>query len=90
MKKTVDKLISILAEWNPIEVPNHIADDEYKSYIPLILKSIHNRIELKNCLEDILINKMEIGYDASNSKHNEDLQQVCDKLIKAKNESLRN
>jgi hypothetical protein len=82
MKKTIENINLVLTEWNPIGVPDAIATEEYRSYIPLILQSIENQQRLMNCLEDILINKIEIDYDPTNKEHSEGLQQVCDKLIR--------
>jgi hypothetical protein len=82
MKKAIENINLVLTEWNPIGVPDDIAKEEYKSYIPLILQSIDDRKRLMNCLEDILINKIEIDYDSTNREHSEDLQLVCDKLIR--------
>ncbi len=89
MKKGIENINLVLTEWNPIGVPDYIATEEYKSYIPLILQSIENRQELMNCLEDILINKIEIDYDPTNEEHSEDLQQVCDKLIQVYQKAKR-
>jgi len=80
MKKTIENINRVLADWNPIEVPENIATEEYKSYIPLILQFIENRQQLMYCLEDILINKLELDYDPTNKEQSEYLQQVCDKL----------
>lgn len=81
MKKIIEDINRVLADWNPIGVLENIATEEYKGYIPLILQSIENRQQLMNCLEDILINKLELDYDPTNKEQSEDLQQVCDKLI---------
>lgn len=81
MKKTIENINRALADWNPIEVPESIAIEEYKGYIPLILQSIESRQQLITCLENILINQLEVDYDPENKEHSEDLQQVCDKLI---------
>ncbi|HLW29291.1 MAG TPA: hypothetical protein VKX29_00415 [Brumimicrobium sp.] len=83
MEQIIKNINRVLADWNPIDVPKNIAIDEYKGYVPLILKSIENRQHLINCLEDILINRIGVGYDPTNKEHLEDLQQVCDKLIQA-------
>lgn len=82
-KKTIQNINVILAKWNPIGVDDHIADEEYKGYIPLILKFIEDRDKLEKCLEDILINKMGVGYNSNNKEHFDDMQQVCDNLIRA-------
>ncbi len=67
MKDYIENTNRILADWNPIGVPAHIAIEEYRVYIPLILRSIENRGQLMNCLEDILVNKLALGY-ATESK----------------------
>jgi len=81
VKNIIESINRVLADWNPIGVDDEIAIEEYKGYIPLILKAIENKQELMNCLEDILINRMEIGYDPSNMEHIKDLQGVCERLI---------
>lgn len=81
MKKIIEDINRVLVDWNPIGVPENIATEEYKGYIPLILQSIESRQQLMNCLVDILINKLELDYDPTNKEQSEDLQQVCDKLI---------
>ncbi|MEC5395514.1 hypothetical protein [Bergeyella sp. RCAD1439] len=81
MKKIIEDINRVLADWNPIGVPEDIAIDEYKGYIPLILESIKSQEQLVKCLEDILIQKLELDYTPFNKEHSEDLQQACDKLI---------
>lgn len=81
MKPVFEIINHILADWNPIGVPKDIAIEEYKEYIPLILQATKDRHELMNCLEDILINKMEIEYNAKNEAHSKDLEKICDKII---------
>lgn len=81
MKKVIENINGVLAEWNPIGVPEDIATDEYKAYIPLIIQALERRQQLMNCLEDILVNKIGVEYDPSNITHVEDLQQVRDRII---------
>lgn len=80
MKRTIESVNRVLADWNPIGVSESIAEEEYKGYIPLILQSIENREQLMDCLENILTNKLGLDYDSTNQEQLEDLQQVCDKL----------
>jgi hypothetical protein len=87
MKKTIENINHVLADWNPIGVPDDIAREEYKDYLPLILQSIEDRQQLMNCLEDILINKIGLDYDPMNREHLADLQAVCDRIIKAYEEA---
>lgn len=83
MEKTIESINSVLADWNPIGLDLEIANEEYKSYIPDILRFVGNKNQLFHYLEDILINKMELGYDPMNRAHSEDLEQVCGKIIEA-------
>ena len=82
MEKITEDINHVLADWDPIGVNQNIASDEYRSYIPLILKVINDEQKLLNCLEDVLINKMEIGYNPKNEEHVADLQAVCRRIIR--------
>ncbi len=81
MEKIIEKMNRILAYWNPLEVPENIALDEYKGYIPYILRAIGSRQQLTKCLEDILMNKLGTGYNSGNKEHQEDLQRICNEII---------
>lgn len=81
MKTLIENINQVLAEWNPIGVGEFTAKDEYKGYIPLILKSIHDKQSLMNCLTDILVNNMGLDYNSSNKSHVENMEQVCKKII---------
>lgn len=71
----------ILAEWNPIGVPTHIAFDEYTRYVPRIIDALQKKGELMNCLEDILVNQLGLEYDSNNETHLKDLQNVYSRLL---------
>ena len=85
MKALIEKINHVLTEWDPIGVGDTVATDEYRGYIPIILRSINDKEILMNCLVNILIDKMGLGYDPSNKSHVKDLQQVCEKIIQAYN-----
>lgn len=72
MQKIIESINHILAEWNPIDIKPEIAEEEYKSYIPLFLKFIDNKQRLEKCLENILVNKMRVTYDPSIKEHSKD------------------
>lgn len=69
----------ILANWDPIGVGENIAVDEYKGYVPQVLKHLDNELSLNACLESFLIS-LQVGYDPDNKKHLEDLSSVCENL----------
>lgn len=81
MEQTFNHINLILTEWNPIGVPEDIATQEYKGYIPSIIKSITNRESLMNCLEDIIVNKIGLDYDKNNETQSIDLENICDKIL---------
>lgn len=81
MKRTIENINRILAKWDPIGVGEVISTDEYQGYIPLILKASENKHKLRICLENILINKLGVGYDSKNKEHSDDLEKICDKII---------
>lgn len=82
MKELIENINDILASWNPIGLDKETAKEEYKGYIPSILRTIKNRDGLIECIENILINEMEIGYDRTNELHLRDMEEVCDKIIR--------
>lgn len=81
MNNIVENINQILANWNPLDVPRSVAIEEYKGYIPLILQSIESRQQLITCLENILINQLEVDYDPTNKEHLKDLQRICTEII---------
>lgn len=80
MGKVFDDVNNILARWNPLGVPENIATDEYKSYVPLIIKCADSSEQLIVCLEDVL-NKIGADYDSSDKAHLADLQRICHEII---------
>ena len=68
----------ILAKWNPINVPQNIADNEYLSYVPYIVDSIDDDIKLRSCLLSVLRN-MGFEEDIICQKN---IREDIDKLIK--------
>lgn len=84
MKKLIKGINQILSEWDPLDVGEDISSDEYQSYVPQIMKCIDNRETLTYCLEDILVNSLEIGYDKNNGEHKKMLTDIVEKIIRLK------
>ena len=89
MKALVEKVNHILAEWDPIGVGETIAIEEYKGYIPTIIKFANDKKMLMDYLASVLVNDIGLDYDSSNESHIKDLQQVCEKIIQEYNISPR-
>jgi len=72
-----DKINNILKSWNPLDIPEFIAEDEYKSYIKNILNCIYEGKNLEAFLIDLLENKMGlIARDKS------EISKVAEKIMK--------
>lgn len=60
MMEKVNILINdILKNWNPLDVPLEIAEDEYSTYFPMILKHTQNPNSVYSCLKKILKDSMQ-------------------------------
>lgn len=75
-----NKINDVLAVWNPLSVPKNLAMEEYTSYIPVILSSAKSEKKLLDCLESILVNDLETGYDRNKKEHSDDLMEVVNKI----------
>lgn len=75
-----NKINDVLAAWNPLSVPENLAMEEYTSYIPVILSSAKSEKQLLDCLESILVNDLETGYDRNKKEHSDDLMEVVNKI----------
>ena len=81
MNLEFEKINQVLSEWNPIGVDKTIAIDEYRGYIPIIIKSANDEKTLMKCLTSILVNDIGLDYDSSNESHVKDLRQVCEEIM---------
>ena len=85
MKALIEKINQVLSEWDPIGVGEIIATDEYRGYIPIILRSVSDEKTLIECLENILVKEVGLDYDSFNESYAKDLKQVCEKIIQVYN-----
>jgi hypothetical protein len=81
MKNIGEEINDILTEWDPLDVGEDIAGDEYRGYIPIIIKNIKVKENLIHCLEDIVKNDLEVGYDKHNYNHKNDLINLVNRLM---------
>ena len=77
---TKQSILSFLAKWNPIGVPEDLAKDEYINYVDLIESSLQSKEDLRKCLIKILGGQM--GLDISSPEAFDDIENACDKLMK--------
>ncbi len=84
MKTKIELINEVLAKWNPLDVPENIAKDEYLGYVPIIIKNMVNKKQLLDCIEDIIINKMGLEYNTNNNIQKNALKRLCTKLMTIK------
>ena len=77
-----ERVNSILAEWNPIGVPEFIALDEYRDYIPMLIQHSNTLDSLEATLCHILEDYMEIKVPKTDRSFM-DIKTVCEKLFDA-------
>ena len=71
----------ILTEWNPLGVPEYIADVEYIDYVPVIMNNMDNVQSLCSCLEKLLIEKMEFDKKMIHKFAQSELLSISPKII---------
>lgn len=75
----------MLADWDSLGIGNpQIVADEYQCYILWIIKHRNNRANLITYLEDVLIDELEVGYDARNELHKSELLSIVDCILQLK------
>ena len=84
MKEIDEAINNVIAQWNPIDVPCSIKNQEYIDYIPLIKKNIKNKYLLRLCLKRIVY--QHLGFE-SNSFWEKDIKSICNELYKLRRRS---
>jgi len=89
-KSLISIVNEILKEWNPIGVPNEIADVEYIDYAPYIAQVAYSQNKIESCLISML---KRIGYNDRYIRNNiiiqQDIKNIAQK-INRKYQSERN
>lgn len=85
MRNLFDEINKILSDWNPVEVPIDIAENEYKSYVTRIINIGANYDKVKAELITILTTDMGLTFDENDLYQQDELDKVArrvmDKLI---------
>ena len=81
MNNITKEVNQILSEWDPLDVGENISLDEYQAYIPQIIRHIKNKEDLIICVENILINGLEVGYDIKNKAHKKTINDVVERIM---------
>lgn len=77
------RINAVLSQWNPLEVPEFIAEAEYKSYVKPITNIGKNADGLEAFLKNLLSTTFGLGFDEDNLEHKKDVDSVVIKLMRA-------
>lgn len=77
MKKN-SLILEIFKEWNPLDVPSEITEDEYYSYVKQLLKECKTEKSIYIFLKKMLTESMEVTL--ANTKAYEDLNKYSNSI----------
>jgi hypothetical protein len=77
------KINKLLAEWNPIGVPETVRSDEYKAYVDQLIKIGPNNEKIVDYLKKILIDRIGLNYSDDNESQREELILVANKIFES-------
>lgn len=75
------QVADILAKWNPLGVPDAIADDEYESYVDPILSIGPDEKVLTEYLEHIVSKTMGLNHSKENPIHSNEINTMVKNLM---------
>jgi hypothetical protein len=75
----------VLSQWNPLDVPEFIAEDEYRSYVEQIISVGNNEKELEVYLVHLVRDTLGLEYDENNVEHRGDVKKVVREMVQAFN-----
>lgn len=79
--KLKQRINDVLASWNPIDVPDTLAHQEYESYIETFIAIGNNAQALTTHLKKLVSETMGLDYNDENPKHRMDIEDVMKKLV---------
>lgn len=72
---------NILAEWNPIEVPEIVASDEYKNYVTRFDSANLNKENIITELKKIVVDDLGLEYSDENEVLKSEIEAISDKIL---------
>ena len=81
MKNIFEYINDILSNWDPLDVGEDLAQDEYQKYIPSIVKRLNDKRDLALYLECILTKELNTDYNKDNDKHRKELDRIIHKML---------
>ena len=79
----------ILAEWNPIGVPEMIAHSEYTSYVHRLLSCRDDFNALVREMEVVITEDIGLDYDSDNPEHKEHTVRFATRIIRELKENAQ-
>jgi hypothetical protein len=81
MEKIRDQINNLLAEWDPIGVPEYMKHAEYISYVDEIIENSETVDTLISYLEHLVHDTIGLEYDRNNKVHRLDVENLAKKIF---------
>ena len=81
-KSLEQQINTILAQWNPIGVPEFIAEDEYRLYVEQIIAVGQSVKDMKLFLLDLIENVIGLGFDQSRLDQCQEIERVAVRITR--------
>lgn len=81
--KKFNLIKSIVKDWNPLDVPKNIAEDEYNSYIWQMINLPCDKSIIKEHLKSFLCESLGLEFSTNNVNQNKEVNLVCEKIYNA-------
>jgi hypothetical protein len=81
MNSIEDQINMILCIWNPINVPENVVLDEYKSYVDVIIDKANSLENTINIIESILKNKIGLDYNPENDNEKKEITNISNQIF---------
>lgn len=80
MNLIYEEVNSVLARWDPLDVGPDLASDEYRAYVPRLVRNLGERGRLKAELEEILLSEIRCDFQHDDPIHMMSIEDLCNKL----------
>lgn len=81
-----DKINKILAQWNPLDVPDYISDVEYSDYVNRIVSCADNYEDIRKELIKIMQDDMGFEYLEENDDQRKEINLISSEIWKVLNQ----
>jgi hypothetical protein len=80
MNSIYEQVNAVISKWDPLNVGPDLASDEYRAFIPRLVRNIGKRENLRIALEEILLKEMKCDFQQDDPIHIKSIEDLCDEL----------